>query len=657
MAQMSKIEDLVIFKNEKELSETEKSIEKIFGISFQSYVRRLEIGLDAEGLSHDDDSAVAHILADMGKKDSILWIFSLCCEDSREAAKILYANTIGCVLASLNYLSAQQVKSVDLQKKLFAWTEDEEGSFSIYQNRLKALRKKKREIEKMRPLSGQNGLDFFAELICPYEFIPPISTNKSCKDFLTPLFEKAVESIVKEERHAVSWNILRLAAKEKDVLVDEAITKNQRKQVRTICKDLYKAIEKIGKIDFTQCDYSEMITLAFAREILYHCKLLKLLLENEDNNKKLHISENELRILREASLPVAFYLDKIKIEEIYDITIKNKYCRYIKMVTVALVEYAGAKLLRERKKKATQQEKIQEAYGILKKYTEFVWEDYFAFLDEKPQENKKNEEGKESNKKINVSNEIVKVVYACFLNRNAIYNAPLDYDVIPQMSMVDELPLMKNQDVYIVKDGKLKGIKQVVTKPCFQSELQVDIRRIVSHNGLKMGQEVYQKKQKKFLKEMDAHKLLKIKEDEIVFDIFKDGETWDEFLLLFGKTAKDFCARDFEFEVIPTKGEIEILSGSKNPKTMQSFLKGNGISVNENSKEKAETEITYGGIVGLLNALVARRDPFWEGTICMQVDLGKLKGYRGSDSYLLRFDAKCSLTKDGRVLWHDVENL
>lgn len=654
MAQMSKIEDLVIFKNEKELSETEKSIEKIFGISFQSYVRRLEIGLDAEGLSHDDDSAVAHILADMGKKDSILWIFSLCCEDSREAAKILYANTIGCVLASLNYLSAQQVKSVDLQKKLFAWTEDEEGSFSIYQNRLKALRKKKREIEEMRPLSGQNGLDFFAELICPYEFIPPISTNKSCKDFLTPLFEKAVESIVKEERHAVSWNILRLAAKEKDVLVDEAITKNQRKQVRTICKDLYKAIEKIGKIDFTQCDYSEMITLAFAREILYHCKLLKLLLENEDNNKKLHISENELRILREASLPMAFYLDKIKIEEVYDITIKNKYCRYIKMVTVALVEYAGAKLLRERKKKATQQEKIQEAYGILKKYTEFVWEDYFAFLDEKPQEN---EEGKESNKKINVSNEIVKVVYACFLNRNAIYNAPLDYDVIPQMSMVDELPLMKNQDVYIVKDGKLKGIKQVVTKPCFQSELQVDIRRIVSHNGLKMGQEVYQKKQKKFLKEMDAHKLLKIKEDGIVFDIFKDGETWDEFLLLFGKTAKDFCARDFEFEVIPTKGEIEILSGSKNPKTMQSFLKGNGISVNENSKEKAETEITYGGIVGLLNALVARRDPFWEGTICMQVDLGKLKGYRGSDSYLLRFDAKCSLTKDGRVLWHDVENL
>lgn len=654
---MSKIEDLVIFKNEKELSETEKSIEKILGISFQSYVRRLEIGLDAEGLSHDDDSAVAHILADMGKKDSILWIFSLCCEDSREAAKILYANTISCVLASLNYLSAQQVKSVDLQKKLFAWTEDEEGSFSIYQNRLKALRKKKREIEKMRPLSGQNGLNFFAELICPYEFIPPISTNKSCKDFLTPLFEKAVESIVKEERHAVSWNILRLAAKEKDVLVDEAITKNQRKQVRTICKDLYKAIEKIGKIDFTQCDYSEMITLAFAREILYHCKLLKLLLENEGNNKKLHISENELRILREASLPVAFYLDKIKIEEIYDITIKNKYCRYIKMVTVALVEYAGAKLLRERKKKATQQEKIQEAYGILKKYTEFVWEDYFAFLDEKPQENKENEEGKERNKKINVSNEIVKVVYACFLNRNAIYNAPLDYDVIPQMSMVDELPLMKNQDVYIVKDGKLKGIKQVVTKPCFQSELQVDIRRIVSHNGLKMGQEVYQKKQKKFLKEMDAHKLLKIKEDGIVFDIFKDGETWDEFLLLFGKTAKDFCARDFEFEVIPTKGEIEILSGSKNPKTMQSFLKGNGISVNENSKEKAETEITYGGIVGLLNALVARRDPFWEGTICMQVDLGKLKGYRGSDSYLLRFDAKCSLTKDGRVLRHDVENL
>lgn len=39
---------------------------------------------------------------------------------------------------------------------------------------------------------------------------------------------------------------------------------------------------------------------------------------------------------------------------------------------------------------------------------------------------------------------------------------------------------------------------------------------------------------------MDAHKLLKIKEDGIVFDIFKDGETWDEFLLLFGKRLRIF---------------------------------------------------------------------------------------------------------------------
>ena len=319
-------------------------------------------------------------------------------------------------------------------------------------------------------------------------------------------------------------------------MIDEAITKNQRKQVRTICKDLYKAVEKIGKIDFTRYDYSETIVLAFAREILYHCNLLKLLLENEDNNKKLHISENELRLLREASLPVAFYLDKIKIEEIYDIAIKNKYCRYIKMVTVALVEYTGAKLLRERKKKATQQEKIQEAYGILKKYTEFVREDYFAFLDEKPQENKENEEGK----KTNISNEIVKVVYACFLNQNAIYNAPLDYDVIPQMSLADELPLMKNQDVYIVGSGKSKRQEQVVTKPCFQSELQVNVRMVVSHNGLKIDREVYQKKQKKFLKEMDAHKLLKIEEDKIVYNIFKDRETWDEFLLLLEKRLRIF---------------------------------------------------------------------------------------------------------------------
>ena len=37
---------------------------------------------------------------------------------------------------------------------------------------------------------------------------------------------------------------------------------------------------------------------------------------------------------------------------------------------------------------------------------------------------------------------------------------------------------------------------------------------------------------------------------------------------------------------------MKILSGSKNPKTMQRFLKGNNIAVNEKSKEKAETEYT-----------------------------------------------------------------
>ncbi len=58
---------------------------------------------------------------------------------------------------------------------------------------------------------------------------------------------------------------------------------------------------------------------------------------------------------------------------------------------------------------------------------------------------------------------------------------------------------MKNQDVYIVGSGKSKRQEQVVTKPCFQSELQVNVRMVVSHNGLKIDREVYQKKQKKIL--------------------------------------------------------------------------------------------------------------------------------------------------------------
>ena len=58
--------------------------------------------------------------------------------------------------------------------------------------------------------------EFPFNLICPYQFIPTMKKNEKVKEFLTPLFSAATKHIVEENRDSVSWNVLRLAEKEKE---------------------------------------------------------------------------------------------------------------------------------------------------------------------------------------------------------------------------------------------------------------------------------------------------------------------------------------------------------------------------------------------------------------------------------------------------------
>ena len=243
---MSEIEKLVIFKTPKELEETKKELEENFNFRFSTQLRRMKLGLDMDGYSQGEDAAVAYILCDMQNIESVLWAFNMCCGTTEMAAKALYANTIGCVLMSLKYLMVQGTKNIDVQNSFFGWTQIKEERFSIYQNRIKALKKKKREVEKVRAESdGYHP----ATLICPYEYIPSISFNKNVSDFLTPLFEKAIENIVMYERNSVSWNVLRLAQKEKTIYFYETANKSQRREIRDICADLCNAVKRMEAVD------------------------------------------------------------------------------------------------------------------------------------------------------------------------------------------------------------------------------------------------------------------------------------------------------------------------------------------------------------------------------------------------------------------------
>ena len=648
---MSKIEKLVIFKTPKELEETKKELEENFHFRFSTQLRRMKLGLDMDWHSQGEDAAVAYILCDMQNIESVLWAFNMCCGTTEMAAKALYANTIGCVLMSLKYLMVQGTKNIDVQNSFFGWIEskNKEEEFSTYQNRIKALKKKKREVEKVR---AESDGDHPATLICPYEYIPSISFNKNVSDFLTPLFEKAIENIVIYERDSVSWNILRLAQKEKIIYFQENANKSQRSEIRDICADLCNAVKRMEAIDLRQNTKSETIILSFARELMYHCEAVKSILEkgeqtseNRTIQKKADIEKN-LQIVRNTTYPAAFYLDKIKVDKMYGKPIREKYCRYIRIVAVAIVEYAHIRL-EENGIEATLQNSIKEAYRILGHYVDSIWNDYFSFFDEKQQE---------EYQKPKLSTEMVRAIYCIFLCGDTIYDVPLNTGIIPQ-SLADERPSLENQKIETVTFRNSREAKIAVMNWEPHATGQLNVRLMINHSGVKVDRGTRNKKWMEFMKVMEEQSLLEVEEDRVIYNFLNCKETWETFLSLFGKTTKAFCVKDFQIEVVPKSkaGYIEILSGSKSPSAMRRVLENKGALVDKRSGKIAEPEITYKWVIELLYSISQNKNPLWEGTTCVQLNLGKLKACHGSDNYLLCFEWEEKLTMAGKILKHDME--
>lgn len=54
------------------------------------------------------------------------------------------------------------------------------------------------------------------------------------------------------ERNSVSWNVLRLAQKEKTIYFYETANKSQRREIRDICADLCNAVKRMEAVDLRQ---------------------------------------------------------------------------------------------------------------------------------------------------------------------------------------------------------------------------------------------------------------------------------------------------------------------------------------------------------------------------------------------------------------------
>ncbi len=322
------------------------------------------------------------------------------------------------------------------------------------------------------------------------------------------------------ERDSVSWNILRLAQKEKIIYFQENANKSQRREIRDICADLCNAVKRMEAIDLRQNTKSETIILSFARELMYHCEAVKSILEkgeqtseNRTIQKKADIEKN-LQIVRNTTYPAAFYLDKIKVDKMYGKPIREKYCRYIRIVAVAIVEYAHIRL-EENGIEATLQNSIKEAYRILGHYVDSIWNDYFSFFDEKQQE---------EYQKPKLSTEMVRAIYCIFLCGDTIYDVPLNTGIIPQ-SLADERPSLENQKIETVTFRNSREAKIAVMNWEPHATGQLNVRLMINHSGVKVDRGTRNKKWMEFMPSIfSADATL----DEI-FDTYFDDSKWDNY--------------------------------------------------------------------------------------------------------------------------------
>ena len=88
------------------------------------------------------------------------------------------------------------------------------------------------------------------------------------------------------ERNSVSWNVLRLAQKEKTIYFYETANKSQRREIRDICADLCNAVKRMEAVDLRQNKKAETIILYFARELMYHCEALESILEKGEQTSE-----------------------------------------------------------------------------------------------------------------------------------------------------------------------------------------------------------------------------------------------------------------------------------------------------------------------------------------------------------------------------------
>ena len=634
---MNGIDNLALYKTVDELQESKNSIERRTGIDFSKNVQQFDLLLDIIGEETPETEekrqveVVEQILEAVWPKN----LFEAYCSDKDNIVQAVYSNMIAIVLFSLKYLLADEIIEDEYDLKLQRWLDMESGedaeTFECYERMKRTVSNKIKKIAKNVQKSKD---DYEQNLRLPIQL--PQSTHK--KEVLKSLIKTIVvmeansaqengddcksDSKRKKRTNSISWNILKLAEKEKNVANFKKINANERRSIKKIYETLCREITEVSMRKVEDTDKAEKIMLELAYECVFHDKSISAL-EDGDGT--------EIDLLGRTIVPIGFFVRKFNFSnEGQCIGFRNIYCATLKSMMIYVVEYAGS-VLQKKQKEISQKDKVLMAYEIVCNYVESRYKEYYeAAFDEK------NKIKLDLNAP-NIGEHIWAVMNILFYcekhNKENQYLCSIETEGVPYIR--PEFPK-------VAECNESKKCGKIKYKVPESKEKKLEIYfSVMTSDGILDE-----------IKEFNAIKVARENEVSRLREIFEEnqkneGDFFQKDILAFKNGEKGFSLSDFRVEIFSDDKFTLVISGKQSPNIMKSVLTACGMKVDGRTKKISANQMTLITLCQVMDKAEVMCDLWAERTV-LKVRLGKLN-LGGLMNFELGIEKRSVLTNKDKI--------
>lgn len=634
---MNGIDNLALYKTVDELQESKNSIERRTGIDFSKNVQQFDLLLDIIGEETPETEekrqveVVEQILEAVWPKN----LFEAYCSDKDDIVQAVYSNMIAIVLFSLKYLLADEIIEDEYDLKLQRWLDMESGeeaeTFECYERMKRTVSNKIKKIAKNVQKSKD---DYEQNLRLPIQLLQSTHKKKVLKSLIKTIVEMEANSAQengddcksgskrKKRTNSISWNILKLAEKEKNVANFKEINANERRSIKKIYETLCREITEVSMRKVEDTDKAEKIMLELAYECVFHAKSISAL-EDGDGT--------EIDLLGRTIVPIGFYVRKFKFgNEGQCIGFRNIYCATLKSMMIYVVEYAGG-VLQKKQKEISQKDKVLMAYEIVCNYVESRYKEYYeAAFDEK------NKIKLDLNAP-NIGEHIWAVMNILFYcekhNKENQYLCSIETEGVPYIR--PEFPK-------VAECNESKKCGKIKYKVPESKEKKLEIYfSVMTSDGILDE-----------IKEFNAIKVARENEVSRLREIFEENQkNEDDFfqkdILAFKNGEKGFSLSDFRVEIFSDDKFTLVISGKQSPNIMKSVLTACGMKVDGRTKKISANQMTLITLCQVMDKAEVMCDLWAERTV-LKVRLGKLN-LGGLMNFELGIEKRTVLTNKDKI--------